>query len=68
MEAKEKENMIALLNEQLEKDLAAADSTFEKKMIQGEFNKKIEKLNAGENIFEDKSPDDSHYECIGCGA
>ena len=33
MEAKEKENMIALLNEQLEKDLAAADSTFEKKMI-----------------------------------
>lgn len=62
------DNMIKLLEEQLEKDLSAADSAFEKKMIQGEFDKKMEKLTAGVNIFEDNRPDDSHYECIGCGA
>lgn len=68
MEAVERENMIKLLQEQLEKDLAEADSAFEKKMIQGEFDKKVEKLNAGVNIFEDNRPKDSDYECIGCGA
>jgi hypothetical protein len=68
MEAQEQENMTNLLNEQLQKDLADADSSFEMKMIQGEYDKKLEKLNEGQNIFEDNSPDDSHYECIGCGA
>lgn len=64
----EQTSMLLLIQETTLKAIYESETKMEAKMAYMEYEKKKEKLMNGENIFQDNSPEDSDYECIGCGA
>ena len=55
-----------LLSKKHTKAIEEADTDFEIKMLEAEYKKNIKKLDDGINPFD--KPENSNYECIGCGA
>jgi hypothetical protein len=59
---------LAFLEEKHTKELSASQGTLERAMLIREYDKNVELVKAGNNIFESKDKGDSDYECIGCGS
>lgn len=59
--------LIAELHRKLIVDSQDASTALEIKMLKAEYEKNIELVNEGINVFADR-PDNSPYECEGCGS
>lgn len=68
MTEEEKQSMLKLLKEQYVNNALEAENRMEANMLKREYEKNVELLEAGNNIFANNKPNDSDYECIGCGA
>ena len=68
MTEEEKQSMLKLLKEQYVNNALSAENRMEANMLKREYDKNVELLEAGNNIFANNKPTDSDYECIGCGA
>ena len=67
MDKQTKNKLIAELHRKLIVDSADASTTLEIKMLKAEYDKNIKLVNQGINVFADR-PDNSPYECEGCGS
>jgi len=67
MDEQTKNKLIAELQQKLIVDSADASSPLEIKMLKAEYEKNIKLVNQGINVFADR-PDNSPYECEGCGS
>lgn len=66
MTPEEKQIIKDLLREKYEKALEEVKSTFDKAMLRAEYNNNLKKVEEGINPFE--KPDNTDYQCIGCGS
>lgn len=66
MTDQEKDATKVLLSRKHLEAMEQAEDAFEKKMLEAEYRKNIEKVEQGINPFD--KPDNSPYECEGCGA
>lgn len=67
MDEQTKNKLMTELHRKLIVDSAEASTTLEIKMLKAEYEKNIELVNQGINVFADR-PDNSPYECEGCGS
>jgi hypothetical protein len=67
MEEQTKNKLITELQQKLIVDSAEASTTLEIKMLKAEYEKNIQLVNQGINVFADR-PDNSPYECDSCGS
>lgn len=67
MDEQTKNKLITELHRKLIVDSAEASLPLEIKMLKAEYEKNIQLVNEGINVFADR-PDNSPYECEGCGS
>ena len=67
MDEQTKNKLITELHRKLIVDSAEASLPLEIKMLKAEYEKNIQLVNQGINVFADR-PDNSPYECEGCGS
>jgi phosphotransferase system HPr-like phosphotransfer protein len=67
MTNEQKQSNLNKLQSQYEKNVEEADSSLEIKMLNAEFNKNVELTESGVDVFASK-PDNSPYQCEGCGS
>ena len=67
MTDQEKEEILARLHRKLTADSVEASNAMEVKMLQMEHQKNVELVNQGINVFAER-PDNSPYNCEGCGS
>lgn len=67
MDEQTKNKLITELHKKLIVDSAEASLPLEIKMLKAEYEKNIQLVNEGINVFADR-PDNSPYECEGCGS
>jgi wyosine [tRNA(Phe)-imidazoG37] synthetase (radical SAM superfamily) len=67
MTDQEKEEILARLHRKLTADSVEASTPMELKMLQMEHQKNVELVNQGINVFAER-PDNSPYNCEGCGS
>ena len=67
MDEQTKNKLMTELHRKLIVDSEEASTTLEIKMLKAEYEKNIELVNQGINVFADR-PGNSPYECEGCGS
>ena len=67
MDEQTKNKLMTELHRKLILDSEEASITLEIKMLKAEYEKNIQLVNEGINVFADR-PDNSPYECEGCGS
>jgi hypothetical protein len=68
MEASQIEFIKAQIQAKYDADLETAESQMEIAMCKAEKDSNLKKLKEGINPFNIQKPDDSDFECIGCGS
>jgi hypothetical protein len=68
MTEEQKQGLLKFLQEKLIQDSVDATNALEIKMLKAEYDKNVNDVENGINIFKSEPPSDSDYECIGCGA
>ena len=66
--AEYKVELIKIAKEKFNNDLAECDSTFEKAMCKAEFESNLKKIENNIDPFKTERPNDSDFECVGCGS
>jgi hypothetical protein len=60
--------LIKIANNKFQNDLAECSSSFEQVMCKAELESNLEKIENNIDPFKTEKPNDSDFECVGCGS